>query len=435
MRSKTIKVKYLARVEGEANLNVKIVDQKVKHVELRIFEPPRFFEALLTGRRFHEAPDITARICGICPVAYQLTSVQAIEQAYHILVPEALRDLRKLLYCGEWISSHALHIHLLHAPDFLGFSDSVAMAKQHRAAVERGLQLKKLGNQLMTLINGREVHGINICVGGFYQVPAREQVRAMIEPLKRACDLAADAALWVAQFPFPDSPCQHELVALRHAFEYPMLAGEVASNTGMRVSAKEFGERIVETQVPYSTALHATINGRSRYLTGPLARLWHNADQLAKPAQDILGRTGISPQYPNPFKSIIVRCVEVLHACCEALRLAENYEEPAVSSVKFERPLTAVEGFACTEAPRGILYHHYKIDPDGLIVRSDIIPPTSQNQAAIEDDVRKIVESHLDCGEEILRDLCEKTIRNHDPCISCATHFLDLRIDHGEKDA
>ena len=204
MATKTIRVDYIARVEGEGALDLVIKDGRATSAKLKIFEPPRLFEALLRGRGFAEAPDITARICGICPVAYQMSSVHAMEQALGITVGGQLRELRRLLYCGEWIESHALHVVMLHAPDFLGFQDGIQMAAKHGDAVRSGLALKKIGNELMRAIGGREIHPVNVRVGGFYRVPRRMEFAPVAEQLQHARDLAVATVRWVATFPFPD---------------------------------------------------------------------------------------------------------------------------------------------------------------------------------------------------------------------------------------
>src|SRR5262252_2381091 len=179
--TKTIRVNTLARVEGEGSLYIKLVGERVADVKLKIYEPPRFFEAFLRGRHFSEAPDIVARICGICPIAYQMSAVHAIERALGVSVDPEIRALRRLFYCGEWIESHALHIFFLHAPDFLGYPDAIQMSRDHRALVERGLCLKKIGNRLVTVLGGREIHPVSACVGGFYRVPSKAELDALTD--------------------------------------------------------------------------------------------------------------------------------------------------------------------------------------------------------------------------------------------------------------
>ena len=429
MARKTIKVDYLARVEGEGALTVTIRDGEVKDAQLRIFEPPRFFEAFLRGRSFMEAPDITARICGICPVAYQMSAVHAMEDALGVTVDGQLRALRRLLYCGEWIESHTLHIYMLHAPDFLGYEGAVEMARDHADIVKQGLELKKTGNALMTLTGGREIHPVNVRVGGFYKVPTKRDLQKMVDPLKRARDLAIATVRWTAGLEFPDRHRDYELVSLSHPDEYPFNEGHIVSNRGMDITAHEYDQTFEEIHVAHSNALQARIRARGNYLVGPLARFALNFDKLLPVARELAHEAGIAPACDNPYKSIIVRAVEVLQACDDALRIIEDYEQP-------DRPFVPVEpraatGYAATEAPRGMIYHRYRMAADGTIEDAQIVPPTSQNQASVEDDLKLLIGGWLDLPDDELRHRCEQTVRNYDPCISCATHFLDLRIDRG----
>jgi coenzyme F420-reducing hydrogenase alpha subunit len=429
MAHKTIKVDYLARVEGEGALNVVVRDGEVTEAQLRIFEPPRFFEAFLRGRAYSEAPDITARICGICPVAYQMSAVHAMENALAVAVGGQLRELRRLLYCGEWIESHTLHIYMLHAPDFLGYEGAIEMARDHAEIVKRGLALKKAGNSLMTLVGGREIHPINVRVGGFYKTPAKRDMRAAAETMKRARDMALETARWTAGFDFPDRSRDYELVSLRHPDEYPLNEGHIVSNRGLDITANEYDAHFEETHVAHSNALHSHLRQRGAYLVGPLARFGLNFDKLSPLAREAAHIAGIAPICTNPYQSIVVRAVEVLYACDEAVRILENYEEPDRPSVPAEA--RAAVGYAATEAPRGLLYHRYRLAQDGAILDAQIVPPTSQNQPSIEEDLRLLIKGWLDLPDDELRHRCEQTVRNYDPCISCATHFLDLRIDRG----
>ena len=232
---RTIRTDYLARVEGEGAMSVRLRDGVVEDVELRIFEPPRFFEALLRGRSFLESPDITARICGICPVAYQMSAVQAMEDACGVAVPEPIRRLRRILYCGEWIESHALHIYMLHAPDFLGYEGAVELARDDSAAVERGLALKRTGNEVMRLIGGREIHPVNVRVGGFYRAPTRRELRTLIEPLERAREQALETVRWTAGFEFPQREVECDLVALSEPGDYAIERGRIRSSGGLDI--------------------------------------------------------------------------------------------------------------------------------------------------------------------------------------------------------
>jgi len=426
-RTKTIKTDFLARVEGEGGMVVKIKDGRVADVKLRIYEPPRFFEAFLRGRSFTEVPDITARICGICPVAYQMSSVRAMEQICGVEVDGQLRALRRLLYCGEWIESHALHVFMLHAPDFLGYESAVHMAKDHPELVARALELKKTGNELMIVVGGREVHPINVRVGGWYRVPRKRELAPLVEKLERAREIALEAVAVTAGLDFPDYAFDYELVALSEPDEYAIDRGRIVSNRGLDINVAEYEDHFVEEHVEWSNALHSRMIGRGSYLCGPLARFALGHERLSPGAREAAAEAGLSPDERNPFRSIVVRSVELVYAVDEALRLIAEYEEPDAAAIEV-RPRAGV-GHGCTEAPRGILYHRYEIDDEGTILDAKIVPPTSQNQRTIEEDLRGVVERSIDAPDRELTDLCEQAIRNYDPCISCATHFLSLEIE------
>jgi sulfhydrogenase subunit alpha len=427
MNSKTIKVDVLARVEGEGSLFVKIKDQHVTDVKLRIFEPPRFFEAFLRGRRYSEAPDITARICGICPVAYQMSSCHAIEDAFGVRVEGPLRDLRRLLYCGEWIESHALHIYLLHAADFLGYEDAIRMAQFYPDIVKRGLRLKKIGNEIMRLLGGREIHPINVRVGGFYKVPTKQELAAFAEELKWAIPAALETVQWVASFSFPAFERDYEFVALQHPDEYPLNEGRLASNKGLDIAVREYEQYFAEEHVEHSHALHSALKTGGTYFVGPMARYALNFDRLSPVAREAARSAGLDRVCRNPFQSIIVRAVELVYACDEALRLITNYEMPEKPFVDVE-PRSSI-GYGCTEAPRGILYHRYRLDDHGLILDAKIVPPTSQNQKTIEEDLFQFVEANIEMPKDKLQWQCEQAIRNYDPCISCATHSIQVHLE------
>ena len=424
---RTINTEYLARVEGEGAMTVRLENGRVEHVELRIFEPPRFFEALLRGRSFAEAPDITARICGICPVAYQTSAVNALEDLCGVEAPEPIRLLRRLLYCGEWIESHALHVYMLHAPDFLGYAGAVELARDAPQAVERGLALKKTGNELMALVGGREIHPINVRVGGFYRAPSRRELAALVEPLERAREAAIETVRWTSGFDFPEREVECELVALHHPDDYAIERGRIVSDRGLDISPHEYEEHFEEEHVERSTALHSRLRERGTYLCGPLARFSLNYDQLSPLAREVAADAGLRSPCRDPFRSIVVRSVELVYACDEALRVIDAYEEPDEPSARVEA--VAGTGYGASEAPRGLLYHRYRVDADGTILDAKIVPPTSQNQQAIEDDLLDVVGRHTHLDDDALRGLCEQTIRNYDPCISCATHFLTLEVE------
>ncbi|MBV9208290.1 MAG: hydrogenase maturation protease [Actinobacteria bacterium] len=424
---RVLSVAELARVEGEGALYVRARGDRVEEVRLDIYEPPRFFEAFLRGRGHTEPPDITARICGICPVAYQMSACQAIEDACGVTVDGPIADLRRLLYCGEWIESHALHIYLLHAPDFLGYASGIEMAADRRDIVARGLAMKKAGNAIMERVGGRAIHPVNVRVGGFYRAPARAELAGLTEPLRRALDTALDTVRWVAGFDFPDHDRDVDMLALSRPGTYAIERGELVTRSGRAFPAAQFDENVIEEHVPHSTALHAHLAGGSRYLTGPLARYALNSRWLSPVAREAASAAGLGPVCDNPFRSIVVRAVEVVYAIEEALRLIDGYVPPDPPAV--DVPPRPGAGHGVTEAPRGTCYHRYEIGADGLIASARIVPPTSQNQAAIEADLRAFVEPRLGLDDAELTRRCEQAIRNYDPCISCSTHFLELTIE------
>jgi coenzyme F420-reducing hydrogenase alpha subunit len=425
-QGRVLDVAALARVEGEGAMRVRIDGDTVVGVELDIYEPPRFFEALLRGRGYEEPPDVTARICGICPVAYQMSSSLAIEQICGVTVDGQLAALRRLLYCGEWIESHALHIYLLHAPDFLGYDGGIAMARDHRDIVERGLRLKQVGNRLMELVGGRAVHPVNVRVGGFYRLPDLDALRAMVPDLQWACGAALDTVSWVAGFDIPDHHGEWDLVSLAGDGEYPIMGRRIVTSAAPEVvPIEEFGSHAVEEHVAHSNALHASWDSRT-YLVGPLARYSLNQHLLPAVAREAASAAGLGRECRNPFASIVVRAVELLAACTEALRLVREYEPPAGPAVPV-MPRAGV-GHGASEAPRGLLYHRYELDEQGIILDATIVPPTSQNQRAIERDLWQVAQAGVSLDDAVLTARCEQSIRNYDPCISCATHDLDLRI-------
>ncbi|MGN6547325.1 MAG: Ni/Fe hydrogenase subunit alpha [Aureliella sp.] len=421
-------VPILTRVEGEGGLLVRLDGEEIRDVQLRIYEPPRLFEAFLRGRSFDEVADITARICGICPVAYQMTAVQAIENAMEIRVTPEIDLLRQLLYCGEWIESHVLHMHLLHAPDFFGCQSGIELARRFPDEVKRGLQMKKFGNRLLEILGGRAIHPINVAVGGFYGVPRREDLHSLIPDFRWCLQAAIDTAKWVADFPFPDFQADYQYVSLSDSERYPIMHGEIACSDGTRLPAQEYENVFFEEQVPHSTALHSyRVKDRQSYFVGPLARVNLNLEKLSPKARHAADEIGWQTPCLNPYRSIVARALEVVHAFDLALSILEQYVPPKEVRVRFATG--AGEGSAATEAPRGLLYHRYRIDSDGRIEYAKIVPPTSQNQAQIEADLRRLLPSILAEEDEAVALKCEQLVRSYDPCISCSTHFLKLRIE------
>jgi coenzyme F420-reducing hydrogenase alpha subunit len=349
------------------------------------------------------------------------------EQAFGAKVDGQLRALRRLIYCGEWIESHVLHVYMLHAPDFLGFEDAIQIAQVHPEIVKKALELKKIGNELMILLGGREIHPINVKVGGFYKTPTQKELRGFLKKLKWAQEAAYEMIQFAAGLPFPDIDRDYEFVALRHPDEYPFNEGRVVSNKGLDISIDEYEIYFEEEHIKHANALHSRLKGKGAYFTGPLARYNLNFDQLYPDVQKAALKAGLKKTCTNPFKGIIVRAVETAQVVEDAIRIIEKYEQPAQPSVEIQ-PRSG-RGCGCSEAPRGILYHRYTLDDRGVIQTAKIVPPTAQNQKMIESDLREVATRFIDLPQEELTLKCEQAVRNYDPCISCATHFLKLTVE------
>lgn len=423
----SINVPILARVEGEGALELHIRNRKIKTLKLKIYEPPRLFEQFLEGRSYTDVLDFVARICGICPVAYQMSSAQAIEHCFGIQPTPWVRTVRRLFYCGEWLESHSMHIHFLALPDFLGFKSVPEMAKVYPDEVRRGMRLQALGNDLIKLLGGRSVHPVGACVGGFYKAPDCSAINIMLDKVKARLDDCEALIRWIAGLSLPDNSHEFTSVSLYHPTEYPINEGRLVSDHGLNISIEEFDTYFKESQVPYSNALHCLLQGKP-YLVGPLARLNNCFGHLPVPIHLLLHDLKINVPSRNMYHSIIARAVEIYYAVLESIRILEQYKVPNQSHPEVA-PHAGV-GFGCTEAPRGMLWQRYEFDDEGLVTSARIVPPTSQNQARIEEDLRiSLSQFGLDKDEDILRSYSEMIIRNYDPCISCSTHFLKIKVN------
>lgn len=424
---RTIQVDYLARVEGEGALTLTWEGEALREVSLSIFEPPRFFEGFLVGRSCMEVADITARICGICPVAYQMSACRAIEDALGVELPPELHALRRVLYCGEWIESHVLHMALLHTPDFFGLDDAMQVAKLHGARVRAALAVKKAGNGIVAALGGREIHPINVKPGGFWRLPRPAEVRAVTEAVVAQRAEMESLLRWMGGFDFPELHRPHTLVCLDNGVTYPFMEGRLISSEGLEVGVHAWPDHFAEEHVERSHALHARLHGEA-YLTGPMARFNLCFARLPEGLKQLARELGIEPPVTNPFRSLLVRGIEVLLAMDEAVALLSSWTAPAAAAVPVE--FRAAVGHGASEAPRGLLYHRYALDDDGLLTHATIVPPTSQNQLAMEADLRALGPQLRKLDDDAATRLAEQAIRNHDPCISCATHFLRLKREH-----
>jgi sulfhydrogenase subunit alpha len=418
----SIEVPALARVEGEGGLYIGVKDGKINEIRVDIYEPPRFFEGFLRGRSLYEVPDITARICGICPVAYQMSSVNALEASQGIQITPSIRSLRRLLYDAEWVESHALHIYLLQAPDLLGQESAISLAAVAPDVVTKALRMKKVGNSLLRVIGGRSVHPVSTTVGGFYRWPEKEDLQALLPELEWSLEAAVETVRWAATLPYPDFEADVEYVAVRHPDEYGILDGRVVSSTGTDIPATEFLTHYLEEHVRHSNALHSHTKKGGTYMVGPLARFNLNHGQLGARAQALVKELKVPFPVRNPFKALYARAFELVDVYEEAIRLIKVYNPQGPSRIIFQPH--AGEGCGVSEAPRGLLFHKYTVDAKGLIQTARIVPPTSQNLARMEADLWEFAPKVIRKPHDEATLACEHLVRSYDPCISCATHFV-----------
>jgi coenzyme F420-reducing hydrogenase alpha subunit len=428
---RSIRVPILTRVEGEGALLVRLLGKEIGEVQLNIYEPPRFFEALLRGKPMEDVADITSRICGICPIAYQMTAVQALENIQGITVDPDVAKLRRLMYCAEWIESHVLHIHLLHAPDFFDCDSAITLAKKYPEEVKRGLKLKQIGNRLLEVLGGRAIHPINLAIGGFYRLPRREELAALIPDLEWGLQNSIDAARWLANLPFPNFDVAYDFVALTHPDVYAIESGSIASSESPSIRVEDYESHFYEMHVPHSTALQARKKPNdTTYFVGPLARIHRNFDLLTPLAKKTAEQIGMTPNCFNPYRGILARAIETVLAFEEGLRILRSIRLPSRSRVPFE--VRSGEGVSATEAPRGLIFHRYRVDDQGKVEFAKIVPPTSQNQGQIEEDLRQLLPQLLEFDDATIAMDCERLVRTYDPCISCSTHFLKLHLERNE---
>ena len=424
---KTIHVPAMARVEGEGALYTGVEGGSVKEIRVDIYEPPRFFEGFLRGRFFQDVPDITARICGICPVAYQMSSVRALEKALEVAVAPQAHLMRNLMYCGEFIESHVLHMYMLQGPDLTGHESALSLAEVAPEVVKTALRMKKIGNHLLRIIGGRSVHPVNACVGGWYSWPDKAELEALLPDLTWGLEQALASVRWANTLPYPDFHVDYEFVAMHKGDEYAVLDGHILSSSHGLLSEEDFEEHYLEKHVEHSNALHSYDKQGQPYFVGPLARLNLNFEQLADTAKGIAAEIGLAPPMTNPYRGLLARAIEVVEMYDRAITLIELYDPTGPSAAEFM--LQAGQGAAATEAPRGLLYHRYAVDAQGMVQDAKIVPPTAQNLGRMEADLWKLAPSVLELPHEEATLACEHLLRAYDPCISCATHFLTLEIE------
>ncbi len=419
-----IKLDHITKIEGHANLTVKIDNSKVEKVELAVVEGARYFEGFVKGRDFKEVHTITQRICGICSVSHTIVALKAIENAIGVKVSEQTRLLRELMEIGAFIQSHSLHMFLLALPDYLGYQSAIDMAEKYRKEVLLGLSLKKLGNEIDSIIGGRVMHPVSMCVGGFHKLPEQEKLDELKKKLERARADAAKAAELFSGLSYPRFKRHTEYVSLKEEEKYPVTEGVIMFSNGLEIPQEKYLGFLKERVMPYSNAKFSSFEKRSYYV-GALARVNNNQDLLSKNAQKMLEKSSIGfPSY-NPYHNNYAQAIEVVHVIDRAIEILSGLkiadEIPVAASAKAGR------GIAIIEAPRGILIHDYTLDAKGKVVKANVVTPTAQNLGNIEDDIKKLLPNIMDKKEKDIVFSMEKLVRAYDPCISCSAHFLKVK--------
>ena len=418
---RNIRVDYLARVEGQGALDITF-DADACDVKLKIFEPPRFFEAFLEGRSYDEVHELTSRICGICPVAHQITSLRAVENALGLEVSRQTRNLRKLLALSAIINSHVLSLYVLSAPDYLGQGGLFSLRKKQPQLVKRALKLKKLSNEIGDVIGGRAVHPVYAVLNGFTRIPTRDQIAGLKARLQDAQKDALETVRLFGRLDYPELSGGTEQLAISKKGEYAINEGMMRSTGGLLAPEAEYRQHVKEDQIPYSYAKGSALSGSRTFLVGPLARVNINFGSLSDGAKKIAGEIGFAPPRHNPFDSLVARALEVAHSIDESIELLDGLPLKEEATTRPLEPREASEGFALTEAPRGMLYHSFRFDRAGLVTFADIVPPTAHNVRNIEKDLRELIGRYRDLPRAKLKLMCEMLVRAYDPCISCSVH-------------
>ncbi|UCG95792.1 MAG: Ni/Fe hydrogenase subunit alpha [archaeon] len=420
-----IKVNHLTKIEGHAKLRVKF-DRKRKQVKkcsLEVFESPRYFEALIKGRDFREVPYLAGRICGICNVAHLIGSTLAVEDALGIKVSEQTKLLRELLVLSGIFHSHVLQIYMLALPDYLGYSSALDMKGKDIKFLKRCLELKEAGNDVVNVVGGRSIHPLTSVVGGFTTLPPQNKLNELVKKLRKAKKEALKTAELFKKLKTSDFEFKTRFLALEKSGCYPFTEGHLASLSGLIFEPRDYAKYLKEGVVSISSAKHVTVKGGS-FMVGPLARLNVNGNMLSQDA--LLASEGMELPSYNVFSGNLARAVETVHCIDRSVEILETLE------LREERLLKAGpkegEGISATEAPRGTLFHHYKINKTGKVTAVNIIPPTTQNVKNMEEAVRHFLPGIMGLNKKKMELELEKLIRAYDPCMSCSAHFLDLEF-------
>jgi len=419
---------HLTRVEGHGSVVVDVKNGELVKCQLEIFEAPRFFEAMLRGRPYYEASHITSRICGICATGHATASLRATENALGVEISEQVELLRKLLFHGEIIDSHVLHIYMLVAPDFFGVGSVLPLANSHPEVVKRALRIKKLAGDLCAMIAGRHTHPIAMTVGGFTHLPTIKELLAMKKQMIAAREDMDETIALLKTLPWPSYERETEYVSLQKENEYAFIDGVITTSDGFNYELPNYRKLTNETCVPHSSAKHCKHN-RESYMVGALARFNNNYEQLHPRAKAVAEEFGMKPLVTNTFLNSAAQAIEMVHCVEDSICLIDKLVDRGIK----EEPLYQFqgkggEGVGSCEVPRGTLFHNYTINDDGTIRGANCIIPTGQNCANMEADMRALVPQILNQPQDKITHMMEMLIRAYDPCISCSTHFLDVKF-------
>ncbi len=423
-----VNVHHLTRVEGHGNIVVDVKNGELVKCQLEIVEAPRFFEAMLRGRPYYEASHITSRICGICATGHATASLRATENALGVEISEQTKLLRKLLFHGEMLDSHVLHIYMLVAPDFLGVGSVLPLAGTHPDVVKRALRLKKMAGDLCTMISGRHTHPIAMAVGGFTHLPTIKELLALKDRLIAAREDIDETIALLKTLPWPQFERETEYISLKKDEEYAFIDGVIATSDGFTYNLPDYRKVTNEHLLPHSTAKHCKHN-RESYMVGALARFNNNYEQLHPQAKAAAAEFGMTPLVTNTFLNSAAQAVEIVHCVEDSIELIDKLVDRDIKEealYKFEGQ--GGEGVGSCDVPRGTLFHNYVINNDGKIEEANCIIPTGQNYANMEADMRTLVPQILDRPQAEITHTMEMLIRAYDPCISCSTHFLNVEF-------
>ena len=420
-----IDINHICKVEGHGSLHVEIHGSKLKKCELKVVEGARFFEGIVKGKRYDDVQEITSRICGICSCAHTCASLQALENAMEVEVSEQTKRLRELLSIGERIRSHATHLYLLALPDYLGYESALAMTKKYKKEVLRALHLIKLGNNMVQVVGGKEMHPFTSIVGGFTAVPDKQVVKYLKAELKKALPEAIDTAKLFLKLKQPELETQKDFFSLKPEKDAPLISGKLCSTRGLEINPSEYGKYLDEEVMPYSTAKFSKLDGET-FCVGALARLNTNPKKLTKKAKELFEKAKLKTPVMNPYYNNLAQAIELVHWVERASAIL-NYDFKFEGLPKVE--VQTGRGVSAVEAPRGILFHDYTLNKHGFVEKCNITTPTAQNLRAMQTDVAQLITQLLKQKkkkEKIISEV-EKLIRAYDPCFSCSAHFLKVK--------